>query len=140
MYTKEDILARLLAGTSSDTIAAEMADALNAAQEAKKEIDERKAKEAAIQEAKRASMRQVQAALADYYANFVDGSADLVESLRNMSDEEVDFAIKGMDTTGNICFKLGQSLKVPEEKRTVGRAVSGSENPFADFFKNMGWM
>ena len=97
----EDIYSRLLAGESSDDIAAEMTKALNEAldriaaeEKAQREEEERKMREAAEREAKNAAKRgQLADIITDtlyFCAEFYPSLGITTEEVDQMSDETID--------------------------------------------------
>jgi hypothetical protein len=97
----EDIYSRLLAGESSDDIAAEMTKALNdaldriaAEEKARREEEERKMREAAEREAKNAAKRgHLTDIITDtlyFCAEFYPSLGITTEEVDNMSDETID--------------------------------------------------
>ena len=100
MHT-DDIYSRLLAGESSDDIAAEMTKALNEAldrieeeEKARKEEEARKAREAAEREAKNAAKREHLADIITetlyFCADFYPSLGITAEEVDQMSDETID--------------------------------------------------
>lgn len=91
MFTKADILARLQNGETVDTIAAEMAAALNEAEAEKKALDAEKVakekEEARVLEAKRTAVDNMLDAVADYLV--AAGEGDLVNELREIKTDKV---------------------------------------------------
>ena len=119
MFNKEDILARLQKGETADSIADEMAAALNAATAA---FAEEEVKATAVIEAKRQSIQNVLAALCDYC--MVSGAEEgLVDELRKGLDnnEELDAIAVKLDQLielGNAIAKLAVlEYEIPEVEK-----------------------
>ena len=91
MFTKEDILARLQNGETADSIAQEMANALNEAQAEKNvldaEIAAKEKEEARVLNAKRAAVDNMLDAVADYLV--AAGEGDLIEDLKEIKTDKV---------------------------------------------------
>ena len=106
MFTKEDILARLQNGETTDAIAAEMAAALNEAEAEKKALDaEKVAKEkedARILDAKRVAVDNMLDAVCDYLV--ASGEGDLITDIK---DIETDKVIEMLDDS----IKIAKSLE-----------------------------
>ena len=96
MYTKDDLLARLQNGEDVDTIAQEMATALNAAQaaveEEAKRAEKQKAEENRVRNAKREAVIMMLDGLSDYLI-----AAGEDELQKELNDIEVDQLIKMLD-------------------------------------------
>ena len=91
MFKKEDILARLQNGETADSIAQEMANALNEAQAEKNvldaEIAAKEKEEARVLNAKRAAVDNMLDAVADYLV--AAGEGDLIEDLKEIKTDKV---------------------------------------------------
>ena len=91
MFTKEDILARLQNGETTDAIAAEMAAALNEAEAEKKALDaEKVAKEkekTRVLEAKRAAVDNMLDAICDYLV--ASGEGDLITHIKDIETDKI---------------------------------------------------
>lgn len=105
-FTKEDILARLQNGETTDAIAAEMAAALNEAEAEKKALDSEKvAKEkekTGVLETKRAAVDNMLDAVCDYLV--ASGEGDLITDIK---DIETDKVIEMLDDS----IKIAKSLE-----------------------------
>ena len=88
-FTKEDILARLQNGETTDAIAAEMAAALNEAEAEKKALDaEKVAKEkekTRVLEAKRVAVDNMLDAICDYLV--ASGEGDLIKDIKDIETD-----------------------------------------------------
>ena len=91
MFTKEDILARLQNGETTDAIAAEMAAALNEAEAEKKALDaEKVAKEkedARALDAKRVAVDNMLDAVCDYLV--ASGEGDLITHIKDIETDKI---------------------------------------------------
>ena len=120
MFTKADILARLQNGETVDTIAAEMAAALNEAEAEKKVLDAEKAakekEEIRVLNAKRLAVDEMLDAICDYLV--AAGEEDLVEEVKEIKTDKV---IDLLDGTIEMSKRL-EKLK-------------GLEFPFAELHK-----
>lgn len=91
MFTKEDILARLQNGETTDAIAAEMAAALNEAEAEKKALDaEKVAKEkekTRVLEAKRVAVDNMLDAVCDYLV--ASGEGDLITHIKDIETDKI---------------------------------------------------
>ena len=91
MFTKEDILARLQNGETTDAIAAEMAAALNEAEAEKKALDAKKvAKEkekTRVLEAKRVAVDNMLDAVCDYLV--ASGEGDLITHIKDIETDKI---------------------------------------------------
>ena len=92
MFTKEDILARLQNGETTDAIAAEMAAALNEAEAEKKALDEKASVKAAQEEtrvlnAKRAAIDDMLDAVCDYLV--ASGEGDLITHIKDIETDKI---------------------------------------------------
>lgn len=106
MFTKEDILARLQNGETTDAIAAEMAAALNEAEAEKKALDAEKVakekEEARVLDAKRVAVDNMLDAVCDYLV--ASGEGDLITDIK---DIETDKVIEMLDDS----IKIAKSLE-----------------------------
>ena len=91
MFTKEDILARLQNGETTDAIAAEMAAALNEAEAEKKALDaEKVAKEkekTRALDAKRVAVDNMLDAVCDYLV--ASGEGDLITHIKDIETDKI---------------------------------------------------
>lgn len=105
MYTKEDLIARLQNGEDVDTIAQEMATALNAAQaaveEEAKRAEKQKAEEDRIYAAKTEAAYMMLDALSDYLI-----AAGEDELQKELNDIEVDQLITMLDSSIDMTKRL----------------------------------
>ena len=90
-FTKEDILARLQNGETTDAIAAEMAAALNEAEAEKKALDaEKVAKEkekTRVLDAKRTAVDNMLDAVCDYLV--ASGEGDLITHIKDIETDQI---------------------------------------------------
>ena len=91
MFTKEDILARLQNGETTDAIAAEMAAALNEAEAEKKALDAKKVakekEEARVLDAKRVAVDNMLDAVCDYLV--ASGEGDLITHIKDIETDKI---------------------------------------------------
>ena len=91
MFTKEDILARLQNGETTDAIAAEMAAALNEAEAEKKALDAKKVakekEEARALDAKRVAVDNMLDAVCDYLV--ASGEGDLITHIKDIETDKI---------------------------------------------------
>lgn len=91
MFTKEDILARLQNGETTDAIAAEMAAALNEAEAEKKALDAEKVakekEEARALDAKRVAVDNMLDAVCDYLV--ASGEGDLITHIKDIETDKI---------------------------------------------------
>ena len=91
MFTKEDILARLQNGETTDAIAAEMAAALNEAEAEKKALDAEKVakekEETRALEAKRVAVDNMLDAVCDYLV--ASGEGDLITPIKDIETDKI---------------------------------------------------
>ena len=91
MFTKEDILARLQNGETTDAIAAEMAAALNEAEAEKKALDAEKVakekEEARALDAKRVAVDNMLDAVCDYLV--ASGEGDLITPIKDIETDKI---------------------------------------------------
>ena len=116
-FTKEDILARLQNGESTDDIAAEMAAALNEAEAEKKALDAELAakekEETRVLNAKRAAVDDMLDALCDYL--MVAGEVDFIEDLREVDTDKIMEMLDGSIEMAKSLDKL-KDLQFPVDK------------------------
>ena len=91
MFTKEDILARLQNGETTDAIAAEMAAALNEAEAEKKALDAEKVakekEEARALDAKRVAIDNMLDAVCDYLV--ASGEGDFITHIKDIETDKI---------------------------------------------------
>ena len=91
MFTKEDILARLQNGETTDAIAAEMAAALNEAEAEKKALDAKKVakekEETRALDAKRVAVDNMLDAVCDYLV--ASGEGDLITHIKDIETDKI---------------------------------------------------
>lgn len=139
-FTKEDILARLQNGETTDTIAAEMATALNEAEAEKKALDaEKVAKEkekTRVLEAKRVAVDNMLDAICDYLV--ASGEGDLITDIK---DIETDKVIEMLDDSIKITKSLEKMkdlefpMNLPKAKITVGSNLKSADKVISEFLK-----
>lgn len=162
MYNNEDIYSRLLAGESSDDIAAEMTKALNdaldriaAEERARREEEERKMREAAEREAKNAAKHgQLADIITDtlyFCAEFYPSLGITTEEVDQMSDETIDaladmflmlLDVEIAKKTRNTTMKLGPvtfpfhapKVTIDEQKNTESVAKVDKKPSNDDIF------
>ena len=140
-FTKEDILARLQNGETTDAIAAEMAAALNEAEAEKKALDAKKvAKEkedARVLEAKRVAVDNMLDAVCDYLV--ASGEGDLITDIK---DIETDKVIEMLDDSIKIAKSLEKlkdlefPMNLPKAKITVGSNLKSADKVISEFLKS----
>ena len=149
-FTKEDILARLQNGESTDAIAQEMANALNEAAAEKKALDAENAakekEEARILEAKRAAVDNMLDAVCDYL--IVAGESDFIADMREIDTDKVvellDGTIemaKGLEKLKDLQFPMAELHKAATINPRVHKIVVDKDNAdkvIADFLKGFG--
>ena len=144
MFTKEDILARLQNGETTDAIAAEMAAALNEAEAEKKALDAKKvAKEkekTRALEAKRAAVDNMLDAVCDYLV--ASGEGDLITDIKDIETDKViemlDDSIKiakSLEKLKNLEFPMF-GVNGPKAKVTV--ASDSADKVISEFLKDLG--
>ena len=105
MYTKEDLIARLQNGEDVDTIAQEMATALNAAQaaveEEAKRAEKQKAEEDRIYAAKKEAVYMMLDGISDYLI-----AAGEDELQKELSEVDVDKMIRMLDGSIDMAKRL----------------------------------
>lgn len=142
MFTKEDILARLQNGETTDAIAAEMAAALNEAEAEKKALDaEKVAKEkekTRVLEAKRVAVDNMLDAICDYLV--ASGEGDLIKDIK---DIETDTMIDMFDDAIGVAKSLEKMkdlefpMNLPKAKITVGSNLKSADKVISEFLKNL---
>lgn len=137
-FTKEDILARLQNGETTDAIAAEMAAALNEAEAEKKALDVAKEKEETrVLEAKRAAVDDMLDAACDYLV--ASGEGDLITDIKDIDTDKV---IEMLDDSIKIAKSLEKlkslefPMNLPKAKVTV--ASDSADKVISEFLKNLG--
>ena len=145
MFTKEDILARLQNGETTDAIAAEMAAALTEAEAEKKALDaEKVAKEkekTRVLEAKRAAVDDLLDAVCDYLV--ASGEGDLITDIKDIETDKViemlDDSIKiakSLEKLKDLEFPMFSVNNLPKAKVTV--ASDSADKVISEFLKNLG--
>ena len=139
-FTKEDILARLQNGETTDAIAAEMAAALNEAEAEKKALDaEKVAKEkekTRVLEAKRTAVDNMLDAICDYLV--ASGEGDLITDIK---DIETDTMIDMFDDAIGVAKSLEKMkdlefpMNLPKAKITVGSNLKSADKVISEFLK-----
>ena len=143
-FTKEDILARLQNGETAETIATEMANALNEATAEKKALDAEVAakekEEARVLEAKIVAVNDMLNALGDYL--IAAGEGDLVGELKEIKTDKViemlDGSIemaKSLERLKNLEFPMF-GVDGPVAKPKV--KVTDADEAIGDFLKSFG--
>ena len=141
MFTKADILARLQNGETVDTIAAEMANALNEAEAEKKALDAEKAikekEEARILSAKRAAVDNMLDALCDYFV--AAGEGDYVKDIAEVKTDKViemlDGSIemaKSLEKLKGLQFPLAEVHKAATINPKVHKIMVDADKASAD--------
>ena len=140
MFTKEDILARLQNGETTDAIAAEMAAALNEAEAEKKALDaEKVAKErekTRVLEAKRVAVDNMLDAICDYLVASDEG--DLITDVK---DIETDTMIDMFDDAIGVAKSLEKMkdlefpMNLPKAKITIGSNLKSADQAIKKFLK-----
>ena len=145
MFTKEDILARLQNGETTDAIAAEMAAALNEAEAEKKALDAEKVakekEETRVLEAKRAAVDDLLDAVCDYLV--ASGEGDLITDIKDietdkiieMLDDSIKIA-KSLEKVKDLEFPMFSVNNLPKAKITV--ASDSADKVISEFLKNLG--
>lgn len=143
-FTKEDILARLQNGETTDAIAAEMAAALNEAEAEKKALDaEKVAKEkekARVLDAKRAAVDNLLDAVCDYLV--ASGEGDLITDIKDIETDKViemlDDSIKiakSLEKLKSLEFPMFGVNNLPKAKVTV--ASDSADKVISEFLKSL---
>ena len=145
MFTKEDILARLQNGETTDAIAAEMAAALNEAEAEKKALDAKKVakekEETRVLEAKRAAVDNMLDAVCDYLV--ASGEGDLITHIKDIETDKViemfDDSIKvakSLEKLKDLEFPMFSVNNLPKAKITV--ASDSADKAISEFLKDLG--
>lgn len=144
-FTKEDILARLQNGETTDAIAAEMAAALNEAEAEKKALDAekiaKKKEETRVLEAKRAAVDNLLDAVCDYLV--ASGEGDLITDIKDIETDKViemlDDSIKiakSLEKLKDLEFPMFSVNNLPKAKITM--ASDSADKVISEFLKNLG--
>ena len=144
-FTKEDILARLQNGETTDAIAAEMAAALNEAEAEKKALDAEKVakekEETRALEAKRVAVDNMLDAVCDYLV--ASGEGDLITDIKDIETDKViemlDDSIKiakSLEKMKDLEFPMFSVNNLPKAKITV--ASDSADKVISEFLKNLG--
>ena len=145
MFTKEDILARLQNGETTDAIAAEMAAALNEAEAEKKALDAKKVakekEEARALDAKRVAVDNMLDAVCDYLV--ASGEGDLItdvkdietDTLIEMLDDLIKMA-KSLEKLKDLEFPMFSVNNLPQAQITV--ASDSVDKVISEFLKDLG--
>ena len=150
MFTKADILARLQNGETVDTIAAEMANALNEAEAEKKALDAELAakekEETRVLEAKRAAVNDMLDAVCDYLV--AAGEDDFIDDLKEIDTDKVvellDGSIemaKSLEKLKELQFPLAELHKAATINPRVQKIVvdeNSADKVIGDFLKKLG--
>ena len=146
MFTKENILARLQNGETTDAIAAEMASALNEAEAEKRALDaEKVAKEkekTRVLEAKRTAVDNLLDAVCDYLV--ASGEGDLITDIKDIETDKViemlDDSIKiakSLEKVKDLEFPMFSVNNLPKAKITVGSNLKSADKVISEFLKNL---
>ena len=146
MFTKEDILARLQNGETTDAIAAEMAAALNEAEAEKRALDaEKVAKEkekTRVLEAKRTAVDNLLDAVCDYLV--ASGEGDLITDIKDIETDKViemlDDSIKiakSLEKVKDLEFPMFSVNNLPKAKITVGSNLKSADKVISEFLKSL---
>ena len=144
-FTKEDILARLQNGETTDAIAAEMAAALNEAEAEKKALDAEKVakekEETRALEAKRVAVDNMLDAVCDYLV--ASGEGDLITDIKDIETDKIielfDDSIKmakSLEKLKDLEFPMFSANNLPKAKITV--ASDSADKVISEFLKNLG--
>ena len=143
MFTKADILARLQNGETADTIAEQMATALNDAVAEKKALDAENAakeqEEIRVLNAKRAAVDDMLDAVCDYL--IAAGEESLVEEAKDIDTDKViellDGSIKmakSLEQLKDLQFPMF-GINGPVAKPKVHKVMVDADEVIADFLK-----
>ena len=147
-FTKEDILARLQNGETTDAIAAEMAAALNEAEAEKKALDAEKAakekEDARALDAKRVAVDNMLDAVCDYLV--ASGEGDLITHIKDIETDKIielfDDSIKmakSLEKLKDLEFPMFSVNNLPKAKVTVASAdLDDADKVISEFLKNLG--
>lgn len=151
-FTKEDILARLQNGESMDSIADEMATALNEAAAEKKALDEEASakaqEETRVLNAKRAAVDDMLDALCDYLVaagegDYVQDVAEIeTDKVIGMLDDSIAIA-KSLEKLKELQFPLAELHKAATinprvHKIVVDADADDADAVIGDFLKKFG--
>lgn len=113
MFSKDDILARLIAGEDAQSVAQEAADAINGAlqefEDMKKTAAAREAKKEVERQAKRADAKEAIKAFVNFYNSWYEDGED-------MDDKE-------LDTAADLLLAMFDDIDVKESKSDHGHSV-----------------
>lgn len=133
MYNSADILARLRKGETPDDIANEMANALNAAQDALKAEEAKAAQE----EEKNKQLDALAARIADDVSEYLEVAAGIkLTDEERMTGEEVRDLADELSPLLDLLKDAKITVKKTPHSKTV--KVQSPEAVFAKFFKDMG--
>ena len=133
MYNSADILARLRKGETPDDIANEMANALNAAQDALKAEEAKAAQE----EEKNKQLNALAARIADDVSEYLEAAAGIkLTDEERMTAEEVRELADELSPLLDLLKDMKVSVKKTPHTKTV--KIQSPEAVFAKFFKDMG--
>ena len=133
MYNSADILARLRKGETPDDIANEMANALNAAQDALKAEEAKAAQE----EEKNKQLDALAARIADDMSEYLEAAAGVkLTDDERMTAEEVRELADELSPLLDLLKNMKVSVKKTPHTKTV--KIQSPEAVFAKFFKDMG--
>ena len=133
MYNSADILARLRKGETPDDIANEMANALNAAQDALKAEEAKAAQE----KEKNEQLNALAARIADDVSEYLEVAAGIkLTDEERMTGEEVRELADELSPLLDLLKNMKVSVKKTPHTKTV--KIQSPEAVFAKFFKDMG--
>ena len=133
MYNSADILARLRKGETPDDIANEMANALNAAQDALKAEEAKAAQE----KEKNEQLNALAARIADDVSEYLEAAAGIkLTDEERMTGEEVRELADELSPLLDLLKNMKVSIKKTPHTKTV--KIQSPEAVFAKFFKDMG--
>lgn len=133
MYNSADILARLRKGETPDDIANEMANALNAAQDALKAEEAKAAQEKEKDE----QLNALAARIADDVSEYLEAAAGIkLADEERMTGEEVRELADELSPLLDLLKDAKITVKKTPHSKTV--KVQSPEAVFAKFFKDMG--
>ena len=139
MFNYEDLLARLQNGETSESIADEMAKALNSAVKDYEDAKAKKIEEDAKAEREQMKHDHLQCILDDLADWFKQYYPDYATEKDNIDAET---AIELIDSVKDISAMLKSlDLKCESKSKTKPtiKVVKTSDDIFNDFFKSMGW-
>lgn len=148
-YTPEDILSRLQAGETIDSLAQEFTEALNTAKALQEEEVKKAEAEALVACQRREAMSAIVAAMGNYVENF--GTQEQKDYFADYypSNEELDKLCDSIDSMLELAMALERMAKLtfplqkltpcgkPVEKKK--REVISADKAIADFLNHMGW-